>query len=499
MEDLYRDYKPFRNFLHQFGLLDNLVHIWRYALFKIDKMPLPPNYIQGRPRFIDPEQFPYPWQLDLLVRELVLNAGQTGPRSLNNWNDIAHAINHVQRLDGAAFMLGNDGNPDVMLELHRIAHRQFPFSDIGIFPKVRAAKVLGTPEIDDLARRELGLSVQQSIWLGMAVAGHFNREWGLSTKQDYREIGLSADNTQIFFDRLTISMTDLRSQLVSLQRYDQTWAYTWNPLIAKPLIAIDPAHPERVICPIPHYLLNRAFGGLFYDLVNFADFSNLFGHSFQAYVGELLSRTCLPPRFSLTAPAPYLVSGSARHGVDWILSDNTGHAFIEAKTKRLTARAKMAPEPEALEKDLQTLAEAVAQNYQNIQDATGAKTAWLADGLPIFPLIATLEDWYIFSPSVKKMLDDRILAELVKKQIDLAVLDQMPWQIASAQELELASQVIAQVGVYPVMSAKTPAQQGWSMSPTLRDRFPEAVRNTNPRLFEADFLALLPSAARAGL
>jgi len=494
MTDFYRDYKPFRNFLRDFPLLESLIHIWRYSLFTIDKLALPPNYISGVPRSVTPNTVPFPWELDLLAREIVLNGGLGGTRSLDRWNDLARVMNETRRLDGAAFMLGNDGDPDVMIELHRLAHRQFPFNDIGIFPIVRASKVLGTDTIDEIARRELGLSARQFFKLGTAVTGHFHKKWGLSTIQDYSTIGLSAENTKAFFQRLTIPMAELKRLLRGLQRYDHAWAYTWNPLVATPLIAFDPEHPDRVICPIPHYLLKRTFGGLFYDLINVADFQNPYGNSFQAYIGELIKRVCKPPRFELLATKPYDVGGSPSHGVDWILSDDTGHIFIEAKTKRLTIKARMASEQDALDKDLGILADAIVQNYRNILDAVTGKTDWTPDARPIYSLILTLEDLFIFSPRVKKKLDDKILPALAAACIDPKVLQQMPWQLGSAHEFELASQVIAQVGIGPVMSARSSEQQGWALVPALTKRFPDAMRKVNPRLFEEDFLALIPEA-----
>jgi hypothetical protein len=102
---------------------------------------------------------------------------------------------------------------------------------------------------------------------------------------------------------------------------------------------------------------------------------------------------------------PYVVRGQTFHGADWILSDQTGHVFIEAKTKRLTVNARVSSDMAALEKDLKVLAAAVAQHYRNIQDAVDGKTEWANDGLPIYPLIVTLEDWYIFSPRVHPVED----------------------------------------------------------------------------------------------
>jgi hypothetical protein len=106
-----------------------------------------------------------------------------------------------------------------------------------------------------------------------------------------------------------------------------------------PLVSFDRNHPERVICPIPFYLLRRISTGIFYDLVNKSDFDNAFGESFQMYVGEVIEFACKPPRFAITPEESYYIGSRKFHGVDWILSDDTGHLFIEAKTKRLTLGA----------------------------------------------------------------------------------------------------------------------------------------------------------------
>jgi hypothetical protein len=113
------------------------------------------------------------------------------------------------------------------------------------------------------------------------------------------------------------------------------------------------------------------------------------------------------------------VDGSPSHGVDWILSDDTGHVFIEAKTKRLTIAARSASNTEALGKDLQVMADAIVQNYRNILDAKAGRTDWMPDDRPIYPLIATLEDWFIVSPNVKALLDDRVQAGLIARGMDI--------------------------------------------------------------------------------
>ena len=45
----------------------------------------------------------WPWDLDILAREIVLNAGERGDRSLRRWKDLADAINHIRRVDEESY------------------------------------------------------------------------------------------------------------------------------------------------------------------------------------------------------------------------------------------------------------------------------------------------------------------------------------------------------------------------------------------------------------
>jgi hypothetical protein len=493
MSNFYREYKPFRNYLQQFDLRESLADIWRYSLLVMEKRPLPRDFVVGIPFGFDIQKVLYPWELDILAREIVLNAGTRGARSLRRWNDLATVVNHLRRLDGEAFLVGRDGKPDVMFELHRIAHRQFPFNfNIGVNPIMRAVKVLGAETVNAIAERELGLSARQFFKLGMAVGGHFQTKLVLSTTQDYSCIGVPLDASRAFFDRISCKLNDLRAEMDCRASYDENWQYVWNPLEATPVVRFESQRPDLVICPIPRYLLQRTFGGLFYDLVKSDDFHNLYGDSFQRYVGEVLAKTCGASGITITGEQRYTIHGKTFHGVDWIASDKTGHLFIEAKTKRLTVNARTMSDAKALERDLKVLAEAVVQHYRNIQDALDGRTNWMNDGLPVFPVVLTFEDWYIFSPSIKEMLDKQILTQFDSSDLDRGMLTRMPYLIASAYEFEIAVQLMATVGLAPVLANDAPERQAWSLLPKMQEKFAGELRNVNYQLFGDDFLAIVP-------
>src|SRR6185437_9978247 len=168
-----------------------------------------------------------------------------------------------------------------------------------------------------------------------------SRQPGMSIKEDYSEaLGIRQEASDAFFGRISCTIEHLRTETTRHQSYDGDWLYTWNPLEATPLIQFDPKFPDRVLCPIPRYLLFRAISGIFYDLVRSSDFDNPYGNAFQAYVGDVIEKVFPTPGFTIFAEKPYRVGNRKMHGIDWVVSDGTGHVPIESKTKRLTLNAK---------------------------------------------------------------------------------------------------------------------------------------------------------------
>jgi len=89
------------------------------------------------------------------ARELVLNATQMGTRSLKDWKR-------------------------------------------GVRPMIRALKVFGEAAVDAIVNRELGMTMRQFITLGLAVNGNFVTNWGMSTNQDYSDLGISREASDAF-------------------------------------------------------------------------------------------------------------------------------------------------------------------------------------------------------------------------------------------------------------------------------------------------------------
>ncbi|GAC1317426.1 MAG: hypothetical protein NVSMB28_04950 [Collimonas sp.] len=326
--------------------------------------------------------------------------------------------------------------------------------------------------------------------MGFAVAGNFVRKWGMTTTSDYSWLGISREQSANFFKLLSIDLPSLRVNLGSSAAFNEDWMYTWNPLESKPLIFIDPKVPDQILCPLPRLLLRRITTGLYYDLKDARGFANPFGEAFQAYVGDVVSECCPADNFQLVPEQQYYVGNDLKHGVDWIVTDCGANLFIECKTKRLTRDAKFLLQGHALSEQLQKMANAIVQNYKNINDAISGKSNWTPNGNPGFSLIVTLEDWFFVSVKAQDQLVDIVLSELEKNGLPVDILKRLPYTIMSIDEFESACQVIAEIGIHALFSKKTDdIHLSWGMTGFIQTEF-EAINLRKRHIFMKDWETL---------
>jgi len=369
MNSFQVEHASFYRHVRLFGLEDSLIDLWRYSLHIAENQTLPEEYLIDRPEtYTQPlTDYVYPWELDILARELLLHARTCNFKSLRKWKDFSDCFNYLRRLDEAATSTIEVSFADVMAELHRIVHRQFPWQkNKGVENIIRTFKIYGAPEVDTIVQRELGMSTRQFLLLGMTLGGQFLRSPKNSVTVNYAALGIPLPAQIAFFDRITTTASLLRAELAARPIEPRDWTYGWNPLETRPLVIVNPFKPELAQCPIPRHLLRRMSSGLYYDLVGTPGFENPFGRSFQDYVGDVISATCSAQKFRVRKEMPYKVGLRKKDGVDWILSDHTGHMFIETKTKRMTLDARTRLNTNALVRDIDIFADAIVQLYKNI-------------------------------------------------------------------------------------------------------------------------------------
>lgn len=487
---MYELYKPFRNYVRQLSLLESLGVIRAYIQHLQFGQPFPEDvevhqHFRTAPR---PERGVYEWELEILAKELILHAPDNGVGDLRTWNNLAEALNRIKKLeDDISGHYRDLIATNILLELFRIAHRQFPWQRrIDTSVLTRYLKIFGRPEMEPILAQQVGLDARTLYTVGLAMSGIFLERFALDFPPRIDIPGITPEHVQRFVDRFSVDLAGLRRRIADAQSYDEDYAYALNPLKVTPLIHVTLRGRPTLIAPVTPYLLQRFTEGVYYEIYDAPGFAAAFGTAFQDYVGEVISAANRGGEFRILGEQPYRVGRDVKQSVDWIVSDRTAELFIECKTKRIRFASKIAlASTEELDNDLAKMAGFVVQAYKTLEDAkAGAYSHWKPAELPIYPVVLTLEEWYAFGDRILPAIDERVRAGLARVGLSEAMLAEHPYMICSVDDFEKAIQVMRQVGIARVLATKTQGERRlWAMHPMLLESFHPELQGIQRNLF----------------
>lgn len=452
---MYQAYKPLRNRLIKVNLLSGLLAIWHYYGYLSSKIPLPAqlkprNFKHGDPLPIQQ------WQLLLLARELLINSSNKSNTNFT-WTTLANSLNEINTIQESISKTRytEENGPDlVWWDLHTIAHQQIPLQRThNIQRMIRFSNVFGTDELDSLLKGKVGLTFFECLLLTFICVGSFERRGYIWKDQMYNEFGISEEKIKNFYRWILKSPSELRGELITLQSYDENWSHTWNALEGAPLIEVEFNARTAIICPMPSLIWNRLGSAIFFDLVGQRGFSDVYGKAFENHVGNFIQAVLPGPFFDSKGESIYKVGKDVKHGVDWYLTDNNSNLLIECKTKRIKIAAKSF-DRQALLDELDVLATAVVQLYKNALDLVTSKTNIHFNRKKNYLAIVTLEDWYLISLKATVELRSMVLAKLAENNIDLGVVNDMPYAVTSCDEFERMICAVRILGIESVLGKK---------------------------------------------
>jgi hypothetical protein len=269
---------------------------------------------------------------------VILNGGLVARkgRELRVWKTLSEFLNSIKHFENRIY--GAFGSAEkVLVEMIRVAHRQFiwqanPPNSASI---IRYYKIFNRPLIDEVSQQKIGLGVWEIFMCATACMGLFLDRPAIAIPFKVEIRALSVQAIERFLSFTSRPLSELRAKLKSEQKYDADFAYAYNSLRAYPLVRMTYQGREALVCPIMTLLYWRFTSGLYYELIGVPEFANEFGEGFNAYVGEVIERACLPPMCHL-AEQPYTVGKAQKRSVDWIVSDSDAALFVECKVRRLS-------------------------------------------------------------------------------------------------------------------------------------------------------------------
>ena len=394
----------------------------------------------------------YRWELHLLAREALLHASLGARQKRPGVRDLLKLVDDVRRISEGISRKTINSSAAAMHALHPLIHQQARWQHARDWDRFhRAFQIYNRGDIPRLLYAVLGVRLTTIYTLTFAIAGSAPK---ILATNDYTFMGISTEERDAYFAMVGASHANLRESIKKSAQYDERWAFTWNPLEATPLIQLFTHRPHEYLCPLPELLLRRATDSLFFDLGKSEEsYGNSYGMAFQEYVGDVLRAQFKGPTHSVLEEQEYWVKKDRKDGVDWIVSDATGHIMLECKTRRIRVDAKAVVDGEPLTKAIVDLAKLVVQHYKNIYDALQGNTHWKPDGKPVYPIVVTLEDWYLFAPHVLERLQNQVHEQLSKIKL-AALLESSPFIVTSIAEFELAGQAIAQIGIDRLCSSR---------------------------------------------
>ncbi|HUD44953.1 MAG TPA: hypothetical protein VMR41_05390 [Patescibacteria group bacterium] len=458
-QDIYEYYKPLRNHLRQLSLPESLYTLWAFSELSQFNRQLPSD-IENPQRLMDKSEMMFkghvhPWEIELLTKEVIINAGETGLKSLRKWNYFSSAVNKLKELEGyiSEVYISQD---NVLLEINRIAHRQFPWQSLFPQPKLitRYFTIFSQPDLNQIVYNKFGLNTEQLYLLGSVLVGAFITNVARTYPLTVDVKGLTIEHLNLFLNHFSISLKDLKEKLGQQQSFDEKFAYSFNSLRTFPIIKMDFASKPSIVCPLPTLLFWRFTSGLYYEVCNEKGFENAFGHAYQDHVGKILKKSISKYRF--IPEAEYYVKKSRKDSVDWII-ESDALLFIECKTRRMGYAGKEEIiNDEGINNQLTKMADIIIQVYSTINDYKKGYYSHIKynKNKQIFPLIITLEDWYFHGDKLYNQLHKFVENYFIKKNLPLEWLDEMPYSICSLDEFEEMAQIIEQVGVKRFISGK---------------------------------------------
>jgi hypothetical protein len=435
----------------------------------------------------------FEWELDTLVLELLVNAQypdtSVAADTLRRWQSFARVINALRDFENQ--LAGCNPPGSILVEVLRIAHRQFPWQrrPNSIWLK-RYYKLFSHPELETILHRKIGLSAKDLYRLSLGLLAHFCQHFALDYPPRITIPDLNQAKLDTLLTHIARPLGELREHAQQTHKVDVNYPYLFNPLRVYPVIHTCIAGRSRLIAPIPTLLFRRFTEGIYYEINREYNFSTAFGNSFQSYVGEAIQRANKSGALAVYSEAEYWVGKERKDTVDWMVADQTAALFIESKTKRLVLEAKIEiRSTEALERELDKLADFLLQLYKTIRDYRDGHYRHIPydPSLKIYPIVLTLEEWFAFGPKVMDEVDRRLHYKLMKSRLDPDWPHQMPYSVVAAEDFEGLLQVIAAVGIDFVMAKKTvvPEPQQWTMGAFLHHEFATELCNAHDLFPEA--------------
>ncbi|MEO5499393.1 MAG: hypothetical protein ABIR46_02755 [Candidatus Saccharimonadales bacterium] len=443
MPDVYDAYRPLRNYLKKLDLVNSLGAIkWYINYFQLKDKPQQPSDMEIHPSFWkDGFTMLLPWQMAVLAREVIINSPVYGSRDdMRQWKHLAGSVNKLKEIDEyIAQNYINQGN--IMHYFSKVmSHQQFVWQENrpNYQTMTRYYHIYQHPQIRPIFEKFFGLEVESFFIFSILTQGNYMKYLGLlyPPKIYLSKLKVTVEDYDKFMKHYSLPLDELRKRLVdaSERKVDEHFFYYFDSLRRYPVILTEQDGKPSHVCPVPTYLYWRTTDGVYYELVNEKGFDQAIGESFKTYIGEVLNEQSYSRQLEILDADTHIKKSLPKP--DWLFVDSSAVAFIECKAKRMTMGAKNELNYSPVTGgQLEKMAESVLQCYKAVADAQVRSYSKLSAVSGFYPIIVTLESWFMFGDIAEK-LDKIVLSKAETEGVDIGLITKYPHLVLSSREFE---------------------------------------------------------------
>lgn len=382
------------------------------------------------------------WVMETLVNELlsspkqgVLSRRPTRKLNCSHFDAIAALVNALNALEDAevAVWLRKD---NVLLEMHRIAQRQFHWQRgfLNLPQFYRSAFLYGFETADDLFRTRRGVSIADVTRCGFAIYAYLAARPFMPLNVDLSAAEISTHVRDATLRLLALSHDEARAKAAELRAHPGPVAYKPSILRRFPCIVFGTGD-KHLSAPIRDLIVQRVTSGIYYDLQGDGRVRNGIAERFETYCERLIKGFL--PEIEVTREFEY--DRGRKRTPDLILA-NAGSVFAVAdcKANKMTVQAKFSDQP--LDDAKQGYDEMLKGVLQVWRFFSGVRRGVVPLDNPVDPnaigLVLTLDGWLELFGSMRGDMLSRARAHAQEHEPSILQEDMRPVIFCPIDDLE---------------------------------------------------------------
>ncbi|MEI9409913.1 hypothetical protein [Mesorhizobium salmacidum] len=429
----------------------------------------------------------YKWDLETLITLDLNTPKATGMikrerLDTRDFNTVANIVNLLRAVEDHETP-GRVDDTNVLLEVHRIGHRQFAWQRGFARPRdiYRYLYIYGQGECAAYFQQTYGVSVMDFFTVAFGHFGYLTQGPWMERVPDLQILRVSQDAIDKSLKLLSGDIWAIRRESKALLSKFEKSLGTRLPVIylpsylrVKPIIRRAVGLRDRYIAPLPALILLRATMGLYYDLQNGGTtVTNDATKRFEDYARRSIKAHC--PDFEPAPAVEYTYKKNSVETPDILLSQGGRIvAVFECKATKLTFEAQYGDDPiENAKNGYSQIAKAIFQLWRFFSHVRRGIVA--LDVTPDAPaIVLTMDAW----GQVSRELRDTVVAEAEKiaaaKEPEITEEDKRRPVFCPIQELDDMLTVSNEEQLLAAFRAATDVYyQGWNIGHVRSDAVPE--------------------------